>query len=62
MSVHAVSASSGRALDHGLQSGLYVLIGLLVVGSLVAVSLVRPPKLVPEERVEAEPVPVEEAA
>ena len=62
VSVHAVSASSGRALDHGLQSGLYVLIGLLVVGSLVAVSLVRPPKLVPEERVEAEPVPVEEAA
>jgi EmrB/QacA subfamily drug resistance transporter len=64
VSSHGVAASSGPALDHGLQTGLYVLIGLLVVGALVAVSLVRsarPPRSV-VERVEGEPVPVEEAA
>jgi EmrB/QacA subfamily drug resistance transporter len=60
-SVHAVAASGGPALDHGLQTGLYVLIGLLVAGALVVVSLVRPPKPLAEP-VEAAPMPVEEAA
>ena len=57
-------ASGGPALDHGLQTGLYVLVGLLVVGALVAVSLVRParPPRPVAERVDGEPVPVEEAA
>jgi EmrB/QacA subfamily drug resistance transporter len=37
-----VSASSGAALAHGFQTGLYVLTGLLLLGSLVAFTLVRP--------------------
>src|SRR5437868_1701246 len=37
----AVTASTGVALDHGFQTGLYVLTGLLVVGALIAVSLLR---------------------
>ncbi len=35
-------ASSGAGLDHGLQTGLYGLTGLLIVGVLIAASLVRP--------------------
>src|SRR3989441_8901589 len=64
VSAHAVAASSGPALDHGLQTGLYVLIGLLVAGALVAVSLLRParPSRPVVERVEGEAMPVEEAA
>jgi len=38
---NAVSASSGAALAHGFQTGLYVLTGLLLLGALVAFSLVR---------------------
>jgi fucose permease len=37
----AVTASSGVALDHGFQTALYVLTGLLVVGALIAITLVR---------------------
>jgi EmrB/QacA subfamily drug resistance transporter len=64
VSAHGVAASSGAALDHGLQTGLYVLLGLLVVGALAAVSLVRsaPGPQPVEERVVPEPIPVEEAA
>jgi predicted MFS family arabinose efflux permease len=64
VSAHSVAASSGPALDHGLQTGLYVLIGLLVAGALVALSLLRPgrPAAPVVEAVEGEPVPVEEAA
>jgi MFS family permease len=36
-----VTASSGVALDHGFQAALYVLTGLLVIGAVVAVSLVK---------------------
>ena len=36
---HAVSG--GLALDHGFQTGLYVLTGLLILGALIAFSLVR---------------------
>jgi hypothetical protein len=52
--------SSGVALDHGFQTALYVLTGLLVAGALVAASLVRsaPAPAAPI----AEPVPLEEAA
>jgi EmrB/QacA subfamily drug resistance transporter len=59
-----VTAASGPALDHGLRTGLYTLTGLLVAGALLAVTLIRPapaPAAVPE-RVDPEPVPVEEAA
>jgi EmrB/QacA subfamily drug resistance transporter len=37
----AVTASSGLALDHGFQTALYVLTGLLVIGALIALALVK---------------------
>ena len=37
-----VTVSSGIALDHGFQTGLYVLTGLLVAGALIAFTLIRP--------------------
>jgi EmrB/QacA subfamily drug resistance transporter len=39
---HAVAATSGAALDHGFQTALYVLLGLLVVGAVIAATAVRP--------------------
>jgi MFS family permease len=33
--------STGAALDHGFQTGLYVLTGLLLAGALISVTLVR---------------------
>jgi len=36
------AADSAAALDHGFQTGLYALVGLLVVGAVVAITLVRP--------------------
>jgi len=52
------------ALDHGFQTALYVLTGLLVVGALIAVSLVRsvPAANVGAVPVEGEMVALEEAA
>jgi EmrB/QacA subfamily drug resistance transporter len=41
-SAHGVAATSGAALDHGFRTGLYALIGLLLLGALIAVTLVRP--------------------
>src|SRR2546423_1006206 len=60
----AVTATSGIALDHGFQTALYVLTGLLVLGALITVSLLRP---APAPSAEAAPVdeemrPLEEAA
>jgi EmrB/QacA subfamily drug resistance transporter len=59
----AVTASSGAALDHGFQTALYVLTGLLVAGALIAVALLRtsPPRAeaVP---VDGEAIVLEEAA
>jgi EmrB/QacA subfamily drug resistance transporter len=37
----AVPVSSGVALDHGLQTALYALLGLLIVAILAAVTLIR---------------------
>jgi EmrB/QacA subfamily drug resistance transporter len=37
----SVTASSAVALDHGYQSALYTLIGLLVLGALISITLVR---------------------
>jgi EmrB/QacA subfamily drug resistance transporter len=53
-------AASGVALDHGFQTALYVLTGLLVAGALVAASLVRssPASAAPV----SDPVPLGEAA
>src|SRR5213080_3838117 len=60
----AVTASSGVALDHGFQTALYVLTGLLVVGALIAVALVRstPAPTADARFVDGEVVAFEEAA
>jgi EmrB/QacA subfamily drug resistance transporter len=58
-----LSETSAAALDHGFQTGLYVLTGLLVLGALTAAILVRPaaPGARVEE-VESEAVALEKAA
>ncbi len=60
----SVTSSSSVALDHGFQTALYVLTGLLVAGALIAVSLVRsaPAPSVDAVPVEGEMVALEEAA
>jgi len=60
----AVSAASGVALDHGLQTALYILTGLLVAGALVVVALVRPTggPSAQVEPVDREALALEEAA
>ena len=60
----AVTASSSVALDHGFQTALYVLTGLLVVGALIAVALVRstPAPSADARFVDGEVVAFEEAA
>jgi EmrB/QacA subfamily drug resistance transporter len=50
-----VTASSAVALDHGFQTGLYVLAGLLVLGAVIAAGLVRPQPHPAEVRSESEP-------
>jgi EmrB/QacA subfamily drug resistance transporter len=59
-----VTASSRVALDHGFQTGLYVLTGLLVIGALIAVALVRsaPAPSADARPVEGEAVALKEAA
>jgi EmrB/QacA subfamily drug resistance transporter len=49
VSVHDVAPTSGAALDHGFQTGLYVLIGLLVAGALLVAALIRPTRTRPAE-------------
>jgi EmrB/QacA subfamily drug resistance transporter len=49
----AVPVSSGVALDHGLQTALYALLGLLIVAILAAVTLVR---TTPKPRAEPQPL------
>jgi fucose permease len=64
VSVHGVAATSGAALDHGFQTGLYVLIGLLVVGALIVATLLRPASTRPAEATAGvdQEVALEEAA
>jgi EmrB/QacA subfamily drug resistance transporter len=50
-----VSATSAVALDHGFQTALYVLTGLLITGALIALTLIRP---APAPSAEAAPVEV----
>jgi MFS family permease len=58
-----VALSSGVALDHGFQTGLYVLAGLLVAGALIAATLIRPATAEVEPVVRDEELrPLEEAA
>ena len=49
----ALSASSGVALDKGFQTALYALTGLLLIGALIAVTLVRS---TPKPIAQAEPI------
>jgi EmrB/QacA subfamily drug resistance transporter len=58
---HAVATTSGAALDHGFQTALYVLLGLLVAGVVIASTAVRPAR-VPRPTEEAEAVFLSEAA
>ncbi len=59
----ALTASSGVALDHGFRTALYVLTGLLVVGALIAVALLRTPAPRTEAApAEGEAMALEEAA
>jgi EmrB/QacA subfamily drug resistance transporter len=58
-----VSAASGAALDHGFQTALYVLTGLLVLGALIAGGMIRSrPRPVEAESSVDELEPVREAA
>jgi EmrB/QacA subfamily drug resistance transporter len=60
-----VKASSGVALDHGFQTGLYALTGLLVVGAVIAIAFVRSTPLrspAAAGRGEGDPVVLEDAA
>ncbi|HEX6662619.1 MAG TPA: DHA2 family efflux MFS transporter permease subunit [Gaiellaceae bacterium] len=52
-----VTATSSVALDHGFQTALYGLTGLLVVGALIAFSLVKP--AAPAPKAEAVPIDAE---
>jgi EmrB/QacA subfamily drug resistance transporter len=63
VSVHGVAATSGAALDHGFQTGLYVLTGLLVAGALIVATLIRPARPhAADAPVAPEGVALEEAA
>jgi EmrB/QacA subfamily drug resistance transporter len=57
-----IAAGSAAALDHGFQTALYVLTGFLVLGALIAFTLIKP-KPVPSADAEAgEMIPLKEAA
>ena len=60
----ALTVSSGAALDHGFQTALYVLTGLLVLGALIAVALLRttPAPRAEVASFEGESIALEEAA
>ena len=61
----AVATSSGAALDHGFQTAFYVLSGLLILGAVIAATLVRStpaPEARAAERVDDEALALEHAA
>jgi hypothetical protein len=60
----AVTAASGAALDHGFQTALYALTGVLLLGAVIAAALVRsaPVSQREAELVGPEVVALEEAA
>jgi EmrB/QacA subfamily drug resistance transporter len=60
----SIAASSAAALDHGFQSGFYVLIGLLLVGVLIGATLVRArsSSVDDEPKTDQPPEPVRETA
>jgi hypothetical protein len=59
----AVTATSPAALDHGFQTALYVLTGLLLIGALISGALLRQRPMSSEAvPVEDDIVPLKEAA
>ena len=56
----AVTSASTVALDHGFQTALYALTGLLLAGALIVVTFVRPAR--PVETAEPEAIALKEAA
>jgi EmrB/QacA subfamily drug resistance transporter len=58
----AVTASSAVAIDHGLQTAMYVLTGLLLAGALIVVTSVRPARARSTEAAEGEAMAFKEAA
>jgi EmrB/QacA subfamily drug resistance transporter len=62
---HGVSAvASGAALDHGFQTALYAMTGLLLFGALLVAALVRPARVIAPaaQQVDGDAVVLEEAA
>jgi EmrB/QacA subfamily drug resistance transporter len=64
VNTHAgVSATSAVALDHGFQTALYVLTGMLLLGAFIALTVIRTaPPPTAEAQVEDEALAFEEAA
>ena len=60
----AVAATSAAALDHGFQTALYVLTGLLLVAAATAVTFVKPAPApaAQAEMLDGEAIPLEDAA
>ena len=58
----AVTATSAPALDHGFQTALYVLTGLLLAGAAIVLTLVKPAPQAEQVPAEAEVVALDEAA
>jgi EmrB/QacA subfamily drug resistance transporter len=56
---HGLTAPSPAALDHGFQTALYALTGLLLVGALIVITLVRPARAAEPS---AEAIVLDEAA
>jgi EmrB/QacA subfamily drug resistance transporter len=59
---HDVASTSAAALDHGFRTGLYVLMGLLILGAVIAGGLVRPQPAPVTTLAEPEPELLREAA
>jgi EmrB/QacA subfamily drug resistance transporter len=59
---HGLATPNAVALDHGFQTALYVLMGLLLVGALVVFTLVRRAPAPVEQAVDGELAALEEAA
>jgi sugar phosphate permease len=59
-----VLTSSAVALDHGFQTGFYMLIGLVLLGVLIAATLVKtqPPSVEVEPKRDQHPEPIRDAA
>jgi hypothetical protein len=57
-----VSTTSTEALDHGFRTGLYVLVGLLLIGAAIAGGLVRHQPVSVEEAPEPALEPLRDAA